>query len=463
MCLSPVTIRNPYCGCNPTVGCNYLHDCKSVFIQVPCGHCKHCITTRQSSYAVRADIESYKYRSIPFMLTITYNNEMIPRMPVVGDILDNFPVLCWKHVSDMFKRLRIYLERNPDSALSKLIPPPSVYVLNGRNRVIPSFKYMFVGEYGKNHLRPHYHALIYILPPYEFGTPLFNAWRDNVVSLLGGWFKENWAINVGTRKNPVYKKLYTYVAKRTRFGIMSTFDFHAVVHSDEIPDNSPIYYVSKYLFKPSKKLEKLRKMIYAKWMKGEISDERFKIFNSVTSRNLRLSKYFGFPLDEIQMERVQFSISQSLKLKRAFPVYFSSSGNSEVFPQYLKSLLTLEQATYFAYNLNFNDDERQIIKDAERNAQLSRESETSLRTISDFIRCSDDVVSHFLWHDSCSSEAQFCESANESEYINEQSDNREYFSKCSNYFAERFYNEKKVDVFEQLYLPFNFNVYESSF
>lgn len=452
MCLRPVTIKNPYCGCDPTKGYNYLHDCRSVFIQVPCGHCKDCISTRQSAYAVRSDVESYKYRSVPFMLTITYNNEMIPRMPVVGDVLDNLPVLCWKHVSDMFKRLRIFIERNPDSALSKLIPPPSVYVLNGRNRVIPSFKYLFVGEYGKNHLRPHFHALIYIVPPYKYGTPRFYVWRDNVVSVLGDWFKENWAINIGTRKNPVYKKLYTHVVKRTKFGIMSTFDFHAVVHSDEIPDNSPIYYVSKYLFKPSKKLEKFRKMVYAKWMNGEISDERFKVFNSVTTRNLRLSKYFGFPLDEIQMERVQFSISQSINQKCAYPVFFSSSGKSEVFPQYLKRLLTPDQATYFSYNLNINNDERQTLKDSERNAQLSRESENSLRVIGDCIRCSDDVVSDFLWHHSGSCEAQFCESADESEYIYKQSDNREYFSECSDNFAERFYNENKVDVFEQLYL-----------
>jgi hypothetical protein len=53
MCLAPVIIKNPYCGCDPSKGYNYLHDCVSTHIAVPCGHCKDCITTRQSAFAFR--------------------------------------------------------------------------------------------------------------------------------------------------------------------------------------------------------------------------------------------------------------------------------------------------------------------------------------------------------------------------------------------------------------------------
>lgn len=452
MCLCPVSIRNPYCGCDPSKGYNYLHDCVSQYIEVPCGHCKDCVTTRQSAYSVRADLESFKFRSVPFMLTLTYNNVMCPRLPAVGDCLDNIPVLCWKHVTDMFKRLRIYIERNPESALSKLICPPRIYVVNGRERSIPSFKYMFVGEYGKNHLRPHYHALLYLIPPYSVDSPQFNIWRNNVVAVLGDWFRNNWAVNVGTRKHPVYKPLYTYIRKRTATGYQSTFDFHAVIHSDTVADSSPMYYVTKYLFKPSKRLEKFKKLVFAKWMNNELSDERFQLFHTATTRNLRLSKFFGFPLDEVQIERVQFSINKSISISKSYPVYFSSSGDSEVFPHYLKRLITPEQATYFAYSLILNNDERQIIKDAERDVQRFRESEVSLNRISDCIRVSDDSLFELLRFDEGSSETQLARSANESFNYHEQSDNRRYFSECSDKFVEGFLENSKIDNFEQLTL-----------
>lgn len=452
MCLCPISIKNPYCGCDPQKGYNYLHDCTSQYIEVPCGHCKDCVTTRQSAYSVRADLESFKFRSVPFMLTLTYNNEMCPRLPKVGDVLDGVPVLCWKHVTDMFKRLRIYIERNPDSALSKLIPQPRIYTVNGRERSIPSFKYMFVGEYGKNHLRPHYHALIYIVPPVAVGSPQFDIWRNNVVSVLGDWFKNNWAVNVGTRKNPVYKPLYTYIRKRIASGYQSTFDFHAVIHSDTVDDSSPMYYVTKYLFKPSKRLEKFKKLVFAKWMNDELSDERYQLFHTATTRNLRLSKFFGFPLDEIQMERVQYSINKSIEISKSYPVYFSSSGNSEVFPHYLKKLISPLQATYFAYTLNINNDERQTLKDAERNAQLYRESENSLNRISDCIRVSDDCLFDLLRYDQSGCEAQCFESADENFNSDKQSDNRRYFAECSDKFVARFYEDSKIDNFEQLTL-----------
>ena len=100
-------------------------------------------------------------------------------------------------------------------------------------------------------------------------NPQFDIWRNNVVSVLGDWFKNNWAVNVGTRKNPVYKPLYTYIRKRTASGYQSTFDFHAVVHSDSVDDSSPMYYVTKYLFKPSKHLEKFKKLVFAKYQTVE--------------------------------------------------------------------------------------------------------------------------------------------------------------------------------------------------
>ena len=214
MCLSPVTIKNPYCGCDPTKGYNYLHDCISTKIQVPCGHCKECVNTRQSAFTVRCDIESMNYLSVPFMLTITYDNKHIPRFAKVGDVLDDFAFPNWKHVQDMMKRLRIYIARNPESDIAKLLVPFRNVSVNGRDRLLPPFKYVFVSEFGKNHLRPHFHALVYVRCPYTRRDDRFEIWRNNVAVSLGNWFRDNWAINVGTRKEPLYELQQVHLALR---------------------------------------------------------------------------------------------------------------------------------------------------------------------------------------------------------------------------------------------------------
>ena len=88
MCECPTIIKNPYAGCDPSKGFNYLHDCVSAYIEVPCGKCRECISTKQDTYSVRSMVE--RSRSIPFFLTLTYDNKHVPRMDSVGDCLDRF-------------------------------------------------------------------------------------------------------------------------------------------------------------------------------------------------------------------------------------------------------------------------------------------------------------------------------------------------------------------------------------
>lgn len=391
MCLSPITIKNPYCGCDPAKGYNYLHDCVSTKIQVPCGHCKECLNTRQSAFAVRCDIESLKYISVPFMLTITYDNAHIPRFVKVGDILDDFAYPNWKHVQDMMKRLRIFIARNPDSNLSKLLVPFRHVQVRGRDRLLPPFKYVFVSEFGKNHLRPHFHALIYFRSPYSRRDDRFEIWRHNVEIAFGDWFKNNWSINVGTRKEPVYDLLYTYIVK----GQKRTFDFHAVVHSDSAADNAAVYYVSKYLFKSNEKLEKFKRLVFVRYKQGLISDERYKKFKEVTSRNLRVSKYFGYPFDDVQLASVDKGFSFAVSQKMPYPCYIASDGQQQVFPQYLKRLITPDLATFFCYNIvqpNFENDVRELEKINIRHARVLQ-SEDEFEKIRRSIHSYDDCLS----------------------------------------------------------------------
>lgn len=393
MCLSPVTIKNPYCGCDPTKGYNYLHDCVSTKIQVPCGHCKECVNTRQSAFAVRCDIESFNYISVPFMLTITYDNKHINRFDKVGDVLDDFAFPNWKHVQDMMKRLRVYIDRNPDSNLAKLLVPFRVVSVNGRDRLLPPFKYVFVSEFGKNHLRPHFHALIYFRSPYSRRDDRFEIWRHNVEVAFGDWFKNNWAINVGTRKKPVYDLLYTYIVK----GNKRTFDFHAVVPSDSAADDAVVYYVSKYLFKSNERLEKFKRLVYVRYKQGFVSDERYKKFKEVTSRNLRVSKYFGYPFDYVQLANVDKGFRFAVSQKMPFPCYIASDGQQQVFPQYLKRLITPELATCFCYNIvnpDFENDVRELEKINLRHARVLQ-SEDEYEKIRMSICSYDDCLCGF--------------------------------------------------------------------
>lgn len=410
MCLSPVTIKNPYCGCDPTKGYNYLHDCTSTKIYVPCGHCKECINTKQSAFTVRCDIESMNYLSVPFMLTITYDNKHINRFDKVGDVLDDFAFPNWKHVQDMMKRLRIFIARNPDSNLAKLLVPSRVVSVNGRDRLLPPFKYVFVSEFGKNHLRPHFHALIYFRCPFSRRDDRFEVWRHNVEVAFGDWFRDNWAVNIGTRKEPLYELLYTYIVK----GDKRTFDFHAVVHSDSAADDAAVYYVSKYLFKSNEKLEKFKRLVYVRYKQGFVSDERYKKFKEVTSRNLRISKYFGYPFDDVQLARVDKGFRFAVSQKMPFPCYVATDGQQQVFPQYLKRLISPELATCFCYNIvdpNFENDVRELEKINLRHARVLQ-SEDEYEKIRRSIRTYDDCLSGFsgytdrLWnHQGCSEES----------------------------------------------------------
>lgn len=391
MCLAPVIIKNPYCGCDPSKGYNYLHDCVSTHIAVPCGHCKDCITTRQSAFAVRCDIEGMNYVSVPFMLTLTYDDAHVPRMPEVGDVLDKFAFPDWSHVRNMMKRLRHVIERRTDKALADLFVLPKKVNVRGRDRLIPAFKYVFVAEFGKISARPHFHALIYVKSPYLVKDSKFESWACNVEKKLGDWFKENWAINIGSIQKPIYEKLYTYVARGNR----RTFDFHRIVHSDDVSDDSPMYYVSKYLFKFNDYIEKFRKFVWNEWQNGAVGDKRYYEFLSYITRNLRVSKYFGYPFEEYQLKRIHNSFDFAKRQKMPFPCYIGTDGKQQVFPHYLKHLITPEYATIFAFNITHNNDLIYYVNKSIMDASDFDSKEAQLKTLARIIRSTDDCMFDF--------------------------------------------------------------------
>lgn len=412
MCKSPTIIRNPYYGCDPAKGYNYLHDCISTHIAVPCGHCLECIQSRQSSFCTRCDLEGFKYRSVPYMLTLTYDDAHIPRMEKCGDILDDFAFPDWTHVRNMMKRLRHVIERRTDKRLCDLFAECDKVIVKGRERVLPPFKYLFCAEFGRNSLRPHFHALIYVKAKFDVNDSNFEPWASNVEKILGDWFKENWAVNIGSTQVPIYDKLYTFVQRGQR----RTFDFHRVVPSPDVPISSPSYYVTKYLFKPCKHLESFRKKVWFENQSGNLSDARFDEFMFHIRRNLRISKYFGYPFDNGQIERLNFCLSLSVRRRLSVPQYIGSDGKTQVFPQYLKKFITPEMATHFAYNVKSNNlCDYEVIRQSISDVFEFRDSEVKLQAFANLIRTSDDCFGDFpsykLWNHSrrCQAFERECE------------------------------------------------------
>lgn len=162
-CLNPKKIKNPYTG---------------ELMYVPCGYCSACVQHRQLKWIERIKLESLCWKYSMFF-TLTYADEYLPRMhydgntfqfldtkrcnPELGgfvyyaddmffserdkkvlesyvkDMHGDIPFLNPYDVQLFFKRLRKYVQKE----------------FNEKIRII------YVGEYGKLHLRPHYHGIIW--------------------------------------------------------------------------------------------------------------------------------------------------------------------------------------------------------------------------------------------------------------------------------------------------------------
>lgn len=129
-CLEPISIPNPKGFSNADR------------ITVPCGKCAACLTNRRNEWTSRLEYELADAKSAYFV-TLTYNNEHVP---CVGQ----YPTLVKSDLQNYFKRLR------------KIIKPNKI-------------RYYAVGEYGTKYNRPHYHILLFNLPP-NFIDAISTAW-----------------------------------------------------------------------------------------------------------------------------------------------------------------------------------------------------------------------------------------------------------------------------------------------
>lgn len=115
-------------------------------IHVNCGQCAECLAQRRAQWTFRLQQEAKQSR-YPIFLTLTYEEE---KLPLGNNIIK-------KDVQDFMKRLR---KNNPNRKL----------------------RYYAIGEYGGKFDRPHYHLILWGVPP-KAQERISKVWKNGIVKI----------------------------------------------------------------------------------------------------------------------------------------------------------------------------------------------------------------------------------------------------------------------------------------
>lgn len=235
MCVAPVTIRNRFANTihlrnefGGTISVPPTLFSRKEYIDVPCGKCDECRSKYLNSIYQRAYVESLS--SYVYFITLTYDNEHIPSITLPSGQVVFYS--DYKHIQLLFDRFRKNFDRE--------------------------YRYLCVNEYGDTNNRPHFHLLLFVAKHNEDTTTTpYNIERD-----LYSKFFEYFAVNVGTRKVPVYERLFTYRYKYVNGKLYSNFyltyvvpdvtDSVAVSSEHSTPISKTIRYLISYVNKGSR-------------------------------------------------------------------------------------------------------------------------------------------------------------------------------------------------------------------
>lgn len=124
-------------------------------VTVPCGKCPECLAKKRADWSFRLNQE-LKVSDSAFFITLTYNEESN-----IGD-LDK------RHIQLFLKRLR------------RILAMKVKYVKKENQG--GKLRYFIVGEYGPLTNRPHYHAIMFNMPP-DCMCELENIWSNGHVKV----------------------------------------------------------------------------------------------------------------------------------------------------------------------------------------------------------------------------------------------------------------------------------------
>lgn len=304
MCLNPLSKKNPYFGADPSK--HMFHDTEHEYLNIPCGHCDECLATRQASYIQRLTAES-KYNHF-FFATLTYDNKHLPvlhldvptelvsqekaqnalsQLPLFnsdGSLcsetlqeLQDYDAACEERLNQCLDDPVLAGEDQPEvtfqpasesESASEVISIAYADIhhlqlmfkrMRDNNTLGRSFRYIAVSERGTKRGRPHFH-IIFLVPKYSGDTL---ATCETLNQALKDMLLQYWSTNVGTRKNPVYERNFTYREAWIGRKLYRNFDCHyvnPVLTSDGVADVA--YYVTKYIFKDSEKENALKQLVF---------------------------------------------------------------------------------------------------------------------------------------------------------------------------------------------------------
>lgn len=168
-------------------------------LRLPCGSCLTCRQSRAREWALRCWLEAKSWRTGAFV-TLTYRDSALP----------NFGSLRAEDIAPFIKRLRAAL--HPDR-----------------------FKFFLSGEYGERTDRPHYHALLFGVSPFQaraieaawgFGHARVDPLSDQRIAYVAGYcskkigFRQEHRIDVDPETGEVlYERQAPFVRMSRRPGI----------------------------------------------------------------------------------------------------------------------------------------------------------------------------------------------------------------------------------------------------
>lgn len=190
------------------MACNYpfilIRDVPCVHaLPVPCGKCAACRKDRVQMWQDRIEFESLTARKSSTFLTLTYNDEHLPKDRSVH----------LSHVQAFNKRFRYYLEKTYGDSYEE-------------NKV----RYFCSSEYGDERYRPHYHFAITNCNCYDEKDfkAIYDAWHDANGEEIGILTADGllparirYVVSYINYETPAQHKVYRALGLKDTFHVMS--------------------------------------------------------------------------------------------------------------------------------------------------------------------------------------------------------------------------------------------------
>ena len=143
----------------------------SDYVRIPCGKCVGCRLDYAKTWAERILAEKM-YSTSCFFLTLTYNDDEIPRIVQNKDsvLVDSGYTLLKSDTQNFFKRVRKWLSDHGYDV---------------------KCRYFLAGEYGDRYKRPHYHAIVFNLPEEVLGLKYYKT-VNGYHYFTSEWLNDRW-------------------------------------------------------------------------------------------------------------------------------------------------------------------------------------------------------------------------------------------------------------------------------